>query len=536
MGFIDYFLNYQLSMISPLTRITFLLYISSDASIIFAQGGMVAVPSFGDPPKKQTPAQPVQQPSPAPPPAAQPSQPPARATPTVPPPGPTPQVIRPVTPAPAAQPLPPPTAQPLPPPTAQPLPPPTAQPLPPPTAQPLPPPPPAQPLPTLNVKIDPNTCSEDNVLSVIRKAFERPRRSSDHYGKPVPNIADNIRKDGKTVQSGIEVCKQQGLDNFYSDIKTTYKRVRDDLRYWYEESNSGPLRQRFRNLIGEENADRAKAERDKVYPPKPDQIQAIYFIDGTKTSYEQRNLFHQMSRWLPLSNDVKKIYVKIVSGIAINGVGVNEIYSLAAGSMRNDVLDRGVTDIYIFGFSRGAIVSLALANDICGQGNTSIYTIEENAQRERTRRSKDDFVSVCDKIKALVLVDPVNTGMWGWTTSVESKLRDKTISIYKENENEGVLTTVSISNIKFKKAIPKLDHGGMMCGTQPINSSNLTLVFEEARKFVTDRGLWFISESDFRLQNCIDSDGAWPPCLAEDGAISICSSKETKKNWRLNTW
>jgi len=540
---------------------------------VHAQGGMVAVPSFGDPPKKQTPAQPAQQPTPAAPPAAQPSQPPVRATPAVPPPGPTPQVIRPVTPAPTAQPLPPPTAQPLPPP-------PTAQPLPPPSAQPLPPPPPAQPLPTVNVKNDPSTCSEDNVLSVIRKAFEQPRSSSDHYGKPIPNIADNIRKDGKTVQNGIEVCRQQGLQTFSDVIKTSYKREISDGRVYFREVNSGPLREQFRNLINQERTEifraeeerrkqdelRAKEERRKqdelraaeerrkresigkqVAPQNP-KVQAVYFIDGTKSAYKQRNLFHQMSRAVnPINESMPngKGYLRILSGIStVNAEGSDDLYSLAAQAMLEDVTNKGVNEIYLLGFSRGAIVALNLTKDICGEGSANIkinYQVTSHwwgRSVSGTDKPASEFLMICEKIKAVVLIDPVNTFMPHWSSVASEKLKPNTVNIFKKNQVDGyggVLTTAQISNITHAEAIPDLDHGGMMCGKKDTAAnSNLVAVRHHAVQFLQQRGLQI---NGFDLQTCVDSDGAWPPGIyRQENSTLTFTRGGSPTNWELNTW
>jgi len=601
-----------------------LLMIAAFHSIgVHAQEGMVAVPSFDDPPKKQTPAQPAQQPTPSAPPAAQPSQSPVRATPTPPPPSsaprntgiqqnrPVPELPRPVLvtpppPAPTAQPLPPPTAQPLPPPTAQPLPPPptarplppptaqplppppTAQPLPPPTAQPLPPPPTAQPLPTVNVKNDPSTCSEDNVLSVIRKAFA-PNPRFDRRGRQIPNQAENIRKDGKTAQSGIEVCKQQGLQAFSDAIKTSYERVGDETRGYMREVNPGPLREQFRSLIRQERAEIFQAEEEKrkqdellakeekrkqdelraaeekrkqdelraaeerrkresigkqVAPQNP-KVQAVYFIDGTKSAYKQRNLFHQMSRVInPIntSSPTAKGYLRILSGISTNNAeGTDDLYSLAAQSMLEDVTNKGVNEIYLLGFSRGAIVALNLTKDICGEGSTNIkinYRVISHwwgRSVNGTDKPASEFLMICEKIKAVVLIDPVNTFMPNWSTVASEKLKPNTVNIFKRNQNEHFLTNAQISNITHAEAVSDLDHGGMMCGkVDTAANSNLVFVRHHAVQFLQQRGLRI---NEFDLQNCITVDGAWPPGIyrQEDSTLTFTRG-ESPTNWELNTW
>ena len=508
---------------------------------VHAQGGMVAVPSFGDPPKKQTPAQPAQQPTPAAPPAAQPSQPPVRATPAVPPPGPTPQVIRPVTPAPTAQPLPPPTAQPL-------------------------PPPPAQPLPTVNVENNPSNCSEDNVLSVIRKAFERPRSSSDHYGKPIPNIADIIRKDGKTVQSGIEVCRQQGLQTFSDVIKTSYKREISDRGAYFREVNPGPLREQFRNLINQERTaifraeeerrkqdelraaeerrkqDELRAAEERRKNPK---VQAVYFIDGTNSAYKQRNLFHQMSRAVnPINESMPtgKGYLRILSGIStVNAEGSDDLYSLAAQAMLEDVTNNGVNEIYLLGFSRGAIVALNLTKDICGEGSANIkinYHVTSNwwgRSVSGTDKPASEFLMICEKIKAVVLIDPVNTFMPKWSSVASERLKPNTKNIVKADLDEHVLSTASIQNIKNYVAIPNLNHGEMMCGRkQTTGYDNLVDVKNEAVAFLARRGLRI---NKFNLQTCFKFDGAWPPGIyRQENSTLTFTRGESPTNWELNTW
>ena len=565
-----------------------------------AQEGMVAVPSFDDPPKKQTPAQAAQQPTPSAPPAAQPSQSPVRATPIPPPPAPTAQPLPPPTaqplPPPTARPLPPPTAQPLPPPpTAQPLPPPTAQPLPPPTARPLPPPtaqplppPTAQPLPTVNVKNDPSTCSEDNVLSVIQKAFA-PNPRFDRRGRQIHSEAEKIRKDGKTAQSGIEVCKQQGLQAFSDAIKTSYEKVGDETRRYMREVNPGPLREQFRSLIRQELAEifqaeeekrkqdelRAKEERKKqdelraaeekrkqdelraaeerrtresigkqVAPQNP-KVQAVYIIDGTNSAYKQRNLFHQMSRAVnPINESMPngKGYLRILSGISINNAeGTDDLYSLAAQAMLEDVTNKGVNEIYLLGFSRGAIVALNLTKDICGEGSTNIkinYRVISHwwgRSVNGTDKPASEFLMICEKIKAVVLIDPVNTFMPNWSTVASQKLKPNTVLIFKRNWNEHVLTNAEISNITHAEAVSDLDHGGMMCGkVDTAANSNLVFVRHHAVQFLQQRGLRI---NEFDLQNCITVDGAWPPGIyRQENSTLTFTRGESPTNWELNTW
>jgi hypothetical protein len=412
------------------------------------------------------------------------------------------------------------------------------------------------------------------VLRLLRKAFDsRPSGAPKRSG---PERL--IKEDGKTVQSGIEVCKQQGLQTFYDGIKTSYVRRRDEARQWFAEVNPGPLREKFRNLMYEEIALRAEEEKRKQEELRAAEerrkqeelraaeerrkqeelraaeerrrkesmkVQAVYFIDGTNSAYKQRNLFHQMSRAVkPIntSSPNAKGYLRILSGISTyNAEGIDDLYSLAAQAMLEDVTNNGVNEIYVLGFSRGAILALNLTKDICNEGSRIIkinYKVTSHWTGKQVRgddKPVEDFLMICEKIKAVVLIDPVNTSLPNWSSTASEKLKPNTINIYKKDQFEHVLTTAQISNLVHQEAIPDLYHSEMMCGKKDnAAQSNLKFVRHYAVLFLQQRGLPI---NGFDLQNCMDFDGAWPPAIYRQENSSLTTTRgENFQNWELNTW
>ena len=276
--------------------------------------------------------------------------------------------------------------------------------------------------------------------------------------------------------------------------------------------------------------------------------QAVYFVDGTNSAFRQRNLLHQMSRWVKPSKATgdKVGYIRILSGIStFNGDGIQDLHALAAGQIISDIKALSVTQIYIVGFSRGAIMSLGLAKDLCGEGNALQKWHREGGLKEGRLLSvsKDELMrhEVCSKIKAVVLIDPVDTNLSGWTTSGANQLKSNTIRIFKKNQTEffwgANLSTAPIYNIDHDVAIPDLNHGGMMCGAEGqggAQASNLPLVLNTAANFLRARGLKI--DINNALQDCRRSDGAWPPCIVVDGRREACGRNEDDRNWELGEW
>jgi hypothetical protein len=250
-----------------------------------------------------------------------------------------------------------------------------------------------------------------------------------------------------------------------------------------------------------------------------------------------------MARWAEPINEYtgKKGYVRILSGIStFNAEGIDELYALATFQIFEDIENLGVNEIYIFGFSRGAILTLNLVKDLCKEGGSqAIWTWSPN-ENKRIQESIYKFDKACARIKAVVLVDPVNTFLPYWSTVGGNTLKANTINIYKENASELYLSNANISNIEHKRAIPDLDHSGMMCGkvfAKPpgtSHESNLVLLRSQIVDFVGSRGLKI--KADSRIADCFDFDGAWPPCLVTDGRISQCTRNIKKTNWDLNSW
>lgn len=396
---------------------------------------------------------------------------------------------------------------------------------------------------------DGSECSSVEIEKTIKSAFQAPptgrtQGSTRPRGLP-PNPADVISGSGPTVASGIDICRERGIEALKSGLSIEYRLAGDERGRYFQAVNAGPLREQFARLIETERllANNASSTRTTRSP----RVQAVYFIDGTNSAFRQRNLLHQLSRSVQPINERQtstKGFTRVISGIALNADGVNDVYSLAATSMRNDVLSNGVTDLYVFGFSRGAIVALTLMRDICNEGSPKIkvdlkvkkgpfFTSEETFTEVNSR----DFLPVCEKIKAVVLIDPVNTLMAGWSSSLGETLKNRTLILSKENRNEGVLSTTSLSNAVYEQSIPQLNHAGMMCGRDTLGGageSNLNLVRQAAISFVRERGLNIDTPY---LQDCRSFNGAWPPCLYRSESSTLqCSRDDARTNWQLDEW
>jgi len=304
---------------------------------------------------------------------------------------------------------------------------------------------------------------------------------------------------------------------------------------------------RFMSAMGTEDR-KKKVDEIIIANFKRPNAQAVYFVDGTNSAFRQRNLLHQMSRWVKPSKATgdKVGYIRILSGIAtLNGDGIQDLHALAAGQIMRDIQALSVTQIYIVGFSRGAIMSLGLAKDLCGEGNAleKWHRTSGLKQGSKLSVSKDELMryGVCSKIKAVVLIDPVDTNLAGWTTSGANQLKSNTIRIFKKNQTEffwgANLSTAPIYNIDHDVAIPDLNHGGMMCGAEGqggARASNLPLVLNTAADFLRARGLKI--DINNALQDCRRSDGAWPPCIVVDGRREACGRNEDDRNWELGEW
>jgi hypothetical protein len=277
---------------------------------------------------------------------------------------------------------------------------------------------------------------------------------------------------------------------------------------------------------------------------KPKIIQAVYFVDGTNSAYRQRNLLHQMSRWVKPRRDFGNTgYVRILSGISVfNGDGIQDLHGLAAGQIMSDITDLGVNEIYIIGFSRGSIMSLGLTRDLCGVGN-DLWAWSESSlksgdiKKRQISKAVLSELAVCSKIKAVVLIDPVDTNLFGWSKVIPTQLKANTIKIYKKNTSEHVVTTARLENIEHWVEIADLNHTGMMCGNLGpggAQASNLPLVLNTAADFLRQRGLLMVQSG--ALQDCRNLPGAWPPCIVVDGRRTACGRNESDQNWQLDEW
>ena len=155
-------------------------------------------------------------------------------------------------------------------------------------------------------------------------------------------------------------------------------------------------------------------------------VKAVYVVDGTGAKARHQNvMWHFYQRFQPTRADLKYYYEGV--NFTFTAADVQSIYDRVYRQICSDVRPasqggKGVTEVYIAGYSRGAIISVGLANDT------------------RSKCGAD--------VRFLGLLDPVNTSIWHWSTTVNPGI-PASISLEKpSNVGATVLTTKYIDGIR----------------------------------------------------------------------------------------
>jgi hypothetical protein len=163
--------------------------------------------------------------------------------------------------------------------------------------------------------------------------------------------------------------------------------------------------------------------------PSGGRVSKLYVLDGTD-SYEvhHNSMYHFYERWAGA-----KYWQNGVNRMATN---IDGAYQQAYNVVCQDARSGGVTDVYLAGYSRGAIMAIRLANEVrrnCGA-----------------------------KVRFLGLVDAVNTSIWNWPTQVDPGV-NVALHIRKPRGNEHVLTTADIGGVHVMTHPEDISHQGIVC-------------------------------------------------------------------------
>jgi hypothetical protein len=155
----------------------------------------------------------------------------------------------------------------------------------------------------------------------------------------------------------------------------------------------------------------------------------LYVIDGTDSREVHHNaLYHVYERW-----SGPKAWQNGVNLLATN---IDPAYSQMYSMVCNDARSGSVGDIFLLGYSRGAMMMVRLANEVRQNCNA--------------------------KISFLGLVDAVNTNIWNWPTQVNSGI-PHALHIRKTRWNEGVLTTRDIEGVRKVNHPQDINHQQIVC-------------------------------------------------------------------------
>ncbi len=166
-------------------------------------------------------------------------------------------------------------------------------------------------------------------------------------------------------------------------------------------------------------------------------VRKLYVLDGTDSREVHHNsLYHLYERW----NGPK--YWQ--NGVNLMATNIDPAYDQVRNVLCQDVRPTsqgggGVTEVFLAGYSRGAMMAVKLANE--------------------ARRS-------CGaNVRFLGLVDAVNTNIWNWPTQVDRGI-PVAFHIRKRRWNEGVLTTRDIGGVLRLVHPQPVNHQQIVCNKE----------------------------------------------------------------------
>lgn len=158
----------------------------------------------------------------------------------------------------------------------------------------------------------------------------------------------------------------------------------------------------------------------------------LYVIDGTDSREVHHNsLWHFYERWAG-----PKAWQ---NGVNLAATNIDPAYSQMYNTVCNDVRSGGVGQVYLLGYSRGAMMMVKLANEV----------------RQNCRAN----------VRFLGLVDAVNTNIWNWPTTVDGGI-PTAIHIRKPRNHEWVLTTRDIDGVQTIRHPSDVNHQQIVCNKE----------------------------------------------------------------------
>jgi len=162
-------------------------------------------------------------------------------------------------------------------------------------------------------------------------------------------------------------------------------------------------------------------------------VRALYVLDGTDSKYIHQNaMWHLYQQW-----DDHRYFQDGVNLLATN---IDGAYRQAYDRICRDVKPKsqggqGIQEVFLAGYSRGAIMSVRMADDVQSCGARVVF---------------------------VGLVDAVNTNIWNWPVRVPSNVPVR-VHLRKPRGWEHVLTTRDLENVTTLQHPKDVDHKGIVC-------------------------------------------------------------------------
>ncbi|MFA4827907.1 MAG: RICIN domain-containing protein [Thermodesulfovibrionales bacterium] len=203
--------------------------------------------------------------------------------------------------------------------------------------------------------------------------------------------------------------------------------------------------------------------------------QAVHILGGSGTDPDQNDLLYQIYKWAQPKGGCLDLHY--YTGIQIYpAFNVETIAGMARDNICRQIKD-GVKDIYLFGFSRGAVVAVALAD------------IKKQCPAETKSRTDADEI-----VKFVGLVDPVAESMGDeqkWPKSLPAPLaRNGRSLVIKKAIHQGLGDVLSPQQFYFDTK-GRIRVYGNMCLQAPPKEGDQVLRIQpcsdtaDAQKFIT---------------------------------------------------
>jgi hypothetical protein len=163
-------------------------------------------------------------------------------------------------------------------------------------------------------------------------------------------------------------------------------------------------------------------------------VRGLYVIDGTDSKFQHQNaMWHLFKRW--------EDYAIWSDGVNLAASNVDALYSRMYNRICQDLKPvgqggKGVQEVFIAGYSRGAIMSVRLSREVmrnCGAN-----------------------------VRFVGLVDAVNTLIYNWPVDLDTRIPVR-VHIRKKSSWEHVLTTRDIDNAERLVHPRDVDHKQIVC-------------------------------------------------------------------------